>query len=138
MLVANRMEASSNATFLSDIWKKPSVIVKNKITLQQKVSNGENVITMCCQKFPHLWNSLSITLYFYCKLAVDVYWENLQKINKLSSPNFIYTSPLVYGRHLENYQVELFCKCKYLNILLEKLMWTASKYSYYQQLYRKQ
>ena len=64
MFVANRK-------LVFQYLKEPSVIVENRITLQQKV--GENLITICCQIFPHhasipsLLPLLSITLYFYCK-----------------------------------------------------------------------
>ena len=79
MFVANRK-------LVFQYLKEPSVIVENRITLQQKV--GENLITICCQIFPHhafipsLLPLLSITLYFYCKLEPNARtqdWKDFAK-----------------------------------------------------------
>ena len=63
---------------VSNIWKTPSVIVKNKITLQQKVRGWGKSNHKLLPKFPQ---TLSITLYFYCKLDLNATDGNLQKIN---------------------------------------------------------
>ena len=55
----------ANSRAVSNIWKTPSVIVKNKITLQQKVRGWGKSNHKLLPKFPQ---TLSITLYFYCKL----------------------------------------------------------------------
>ena len=63
---------------VSNIWKTRSVIVKNKITLQQKVRGWGKSNHKLLPKFPQ---TLSITLYFYCKLDPNATDGNLQKIN---------------------------------------------------------
>ena len=79
---------------ISNIWKKPSVIVKNKITLQQKNWGWGKSNNNLLPKFSLNPPTLSITLYFYCKLDAKEYWK---KFVKNSGEQFALFVHNVYG-----------------------------------------
>ena len=99
--------------------RRQVLLLRIKLLFNKRSEGGEKVITICCQKFSPQTSlppkTLSITLYFYCKLDPNARTEeNLQKINTIN--NFLFTHGLRYfiERHLKTYQtVTRFCDRKY-------------------------